>query len=140
MNNNTFKEITAGKLKIKIEADKADKNNSDTKVYEQEIDLSQKGPHKIDVNGIQKGVDYILTETEAPDGYTISKNKYRIQFAQDSEGKLLIKLMAVIGPDGEVLKGIKDPKEIGLKTELNLTHQKVIIYLVQVQVLQIMVH
>ena len=110
LNNNTFKEITAGKLKIKIEADKADKNNNDTKVYEQEIDLSQKGPHKIDVNGIQKGVDYILTETEAPDGYTISKNKYRIQFAQDSDGKLLIKLMAVIGPDGEVLKGIKNPR------------------------------
>lgn len=110
LNNNTFKEITAGKLKIKIEADKADKNNNDTKVYEQEIDLSQNGPHKIDVNGIQKGVDYILTETEAPDGYTISKNKYRIQFAQDSDGKLLIKLMAVIGPDGEVLKGIRNPK------------------------------
>lgn len=110
LDNNAFKEITAGKLKIKIEADKDDANNKDTKVYEQEIDLSQKGPHKIDVNGIQKGVDYILTETEAPDGYTISKNKYRIQFAQDIEGKLLIKLMAVIGPDGEVLKGIKNPK------------------------------
>lgn len=109
LNNNTFKEITAGKLKIRIEADKADTNNKDTKVYEQEIDLSQKGPHRIDVNGIQKGVDYILTETEAPDGYTISKNKYRIQFAQDSDGKLLIKLMAVIGPDGQVLKGTKKP-------------------------------
>ena len=109
LNNNTFKEITAGKLKIKIEADKADKNNNDTKVYEQEIDLSQKGPYRIDVNGIHKGVDYILTETEAPDGYTISKNKYRIQFAQDSDGKLLIKLMAVIGPDGQVLKGIRNP-------------------------------
>ncbi len=114
MENGDFKNITKGKLKVKIYAD-PDKDafgkvNDDEKVYEQTIDLSDAKTYRIDVEGIKTSANYILEEVEAPDGYTVSKNKYRIRF-EELNGKLIPKLMAVIGPDGKVLKGVTNTSQ-----------------------------
>lgn len=105
-----FTDITKGKLRIKIYADPDDDTNKDDKVYEQTIDLSDDKSYRINVDGVELGKNYILEEVGAPDGFTVSKNKYRLQFAEDNDKKLLIKLMAVIGPDNNVLKGTKNTK------------------------------
>ena len=82
MEDNKFKNITKGKLKVKIYADPADKTNTDKTVYEQTIDLSEKAPYRIDLNNnIQFGKDYLLEEVKSPDGYAKTNYKYRLKFA-----------------------------------------------------------
>lgn len=99
-----FTDITKGELKIKIYADPADETNKDTKVYEKTIKLSDEESYKIDVDGIKTGVDYLLEEVQSPDGYAKTKNKYKIRF-ESVENQLIPKLMAVIDPAGNILKG-----------------------------------
>lgn len=101
-----FTDITKGELKIKIYADPADNNNKDTNTYERTIKLSNDKSYKIDVDGIKTGVDYLLEEVESPDGFSKTKNKYRIRF-ESVNNQLIPKLMAVIDPAGNILKGIK---------------------------------
>lgn len=102
-----FTDITKGELKIKIYADPADETNKDTKVYEKTIKLSDEESYKIDVDGIKTGVDYLLEEVQSPDGFAKTKNKYRIRF-ESVNNQLIPKLMAVIDPDGNILKGTKN--------------------------------
>ncbi|KWZ97714.1 LPXTG-motif protein cell wall anchor domain protein [Anaerococcus hydrogenalis] len=105
-----FTDITKGELKIKIYADPASNpKNDDTKVYERTIKLSNDTSYKIDVDGIKTVVDYLLEEVESPDGFSKTKNKYKIRF-ESVNNQLIPKLMAVIDPDGNVLKGTKNAK------------------------------
>lgn len=105
-----FTDITKGELKIKIYADPADTNNKDTNIYEKTIKLSDDKSYKIDVDGIKTGVDYLLEEVESPDGFSKTKNKYKIRF-ESVNNQLIPKLMAVIEPDGNILKGTKNVKQ-----------------------------
>lgn len=102
-----FTGITKGELKIKIYADPADTKNEDKNVYERTIKLSNDKSYKIDVDGIKTGVDYLLEEVESPDGFSKTKNKYKIRF-ESVDNQLIPKLMAVIAPDGNILKGTKN--------------------------------
>lgn len=83
--NGDFKDITKGKLKIRIKADPADKTNDDKNVYEQTIDLSDAKSYRINLNSdIQMGKDYILEEVESPDGYAKTNYRYRLRFSEDT--------------------------------------------------------
>lgn len=85
MENGKFKDITKGKLKVKIYADPADKTNDDKTVYEQTIDLSDAKSYRINLNSdIQIGKDYILEEVESPDGYAKTNYRYRLRFSEDT--------------------------------------------------------
>lgn len=85
MEGKVFKNITKGKLKVKIYADPADKKNTDTNVYEQTIDLSENAPYRIDLNNnIQFGKDYLLEEVKSPDGYAKTNYRYKLRFAYDN--------------------------------------------------------
>lgn len=85
MEKGVFKDITKGKLKVKIYADPADKTNTDTNVYEQTIDLSDAKSYRINLNSnIKLGKDYILEEVESPDGYAKTNYRYRLRFAYDT--------------------------------------------------------
>ena len=85
MENGKFKDITKGKLKVKIYADPADKTNDDKTVYEQTIDLSDAKSYRINLNSdIKLGKDYILEEVESPDGYAKTNYKYRLRFAYNT--------------------------------------------------------
>ena len=116
MEEGKFKDITKGKLRIKISKDPADKTNTDTKVYEQEIDLSDAGSYRIDLsNDIQLGKDYILEEVESPDGYAKTKYGYRLSFSYlQTDQKFVATLKAV-------LKEVK--KEDGSKDWVPLTNK-----------------
>ncbi|MCW6677712.1 SpaA isopeptide-forming pilin-related protein [Anaerococcus sp. NML200574] len=117
MEEGKFKDITKGKLRIKISKDPADKTNTDTKVYEQEIDLSDAGSYRIDLpNDIQLGKDYILEEVESPDGYAKTKYRYRLSFSYlQTDQKFVATLKAV-------LKEVK--KEDGSKDWIPLTNKE----------------
>ncbi|MFR4763155.1 MAG: SpaA isopeptide-forming pilin-related protein, partial [Anaerococcus obesiensis] len=69
MDSGKFKDITDGELRIKIYADPKDTTNTDKKVYEQTIKLSDDKSYKINVDGVQLGIDYLLEEVDSPDGY-----------------------------------------------------------------------
>lgn len=85
MEEGKFKNITKGKLKVKIYADPADKKNTDTNVYEQTIDLSKNAPYRIDLdNNIQFGRDYLLEEVKSPDGYAKTNYRYKLRFAYNN--------------------------------------------------------
>ena len=85
MDKGQFKDITKGKLKVKIYADPADKTNTDKTVYEQTIDLSDAKSYRINLNSdIKLGKDYILEEVESPDGYAKTNYRYRLRFAYDT--------------------------------------------------------
>ena len=84
MDSGKFKDITDGELKIKIYADPDDKTNTDTKVYEQTIKLSDAKSYKINVDGVQLGKDYLLEEVDSPDGYAKTKYKYRLRFSYNT--------------------------------------------------------
>ena len=85
MENGKFKDITKGKLKVKICADPADKENTDKTVYEQTIDLSDAKSYRINLNSdIKLGKDYILEEVESPDGYAKTNYRYRLRFAYNT--------------------------------------------------------
>lgn len=84
MDSGKFKDITDGELRIKIYADPDDKTNTDKKVYEQTIKLSDAKSYKINVDGVQLGKDYLLEEVDSPDGYAKTKYKYRLRFAYDT--------------------------------------------------------
>ena len=108
MEGKEFKNITKGKLKVKIYADPADKDNSDKNVYEQTINLSEKAPYRIDLNNnIQFGKDYLLEEVEAPDGYSKSKYKYKLRFSYDNSWStpFVATLVEVLDEKGVTLKG-----------------------------------
>lgn len=117
MEEGKFKDITKGKLRIKISKDPADKTNTDTKVYEQTIDLSDAGSYRIDLsNDIQLGKDYILEEVESPDGYAKTKYRYRLSFSYlQTDQKFVATLKAV-------LKEVK--KEDGSKEWIPLTNKE----------------
>ena len=112
-----FTDITKGKLKIKIYADPDDKENTDDKVYEQTIDLSDEKSYRVNVDGIQTGVNYLLEEVEAPDGYVKTNYRYRLKFAYNNSWNppFVATLMAV-------LKEVK--KEDGTKTWVPLQNDK----------------
>ncbi|WP_308655253.1 SpaA isopeptide-forming pilin-related protein [uncultured Anaerococcus sp.] len=83
--NGDFKDITKGKLKVRIKADPADKTNTDKNVYEQTIDLSDAKSYRINLNSdIKLGKDYILEEVESPDGYAKTNYRYRLRFAYNT--------------------------------------------------------
>lgn len=84
MDSGKFKDITDGELRIKIYADPEDTTNTDKKVYEQTIKLSDAKSYKINVDGVQLGKDYLLEEVDSPDGYAKTKYKYRLRFAYDA--------------------------------------------------------
>ena len=84
MDSGKFKDITDGELRIKIYADPKDTTNTDKKVYEQTIKLSDAKSYKINVDGVQLGKDYLLEEVDSPDGYAKTKYKYRLRFAYDT--------------------------------------------------------
>ena len=107
MENNQFKDIKKGKLRVKIYADPKDTKNTDKNVYEQTIDLSDAGSYRIDLtNDIQLGRDYILEEVESPDGFAKTKYKYKLRFAYNSswETPFVATLVAVLDEKGEPLK------------------------------------
>ncbi|PMC81081.1 SpaA isopeptide-forming pilin-related protein [Anaerococcus hydrogenalis] len=118
MEEGKFKNITKGKLKVKIYADPADKKNTDTNVYEQTIDLSKNAPYSIDLNNnIQFGRDYLLEEVKSPDGYAKTKYRYKLRFAYDNswDTPFVATLVAV-------LKEVK--KEDGTKEWVPLTNKE----------------
>lgn len=118
MEEGKFKNITKGKLKVKIYADPADKKNTDTNVYEQTIDLSKNAPYRIDLNNnIQFGRDYLLEEVKSPDGYAKTKYRYKLRFAYDNswDTPFVATLVAV-------LKEVK--KEDGTKEWVPLTNKE----------------
>ena len=84
MDSGKFKDITDGELRIKIYADPKDTTNTDKKVYEQTIKLSDAKSYKINVDGVQLGKDYLLEEVDSPDGYAKTKYKYKLRFAYDA--------------------------------------------------------
>ena len=85
MENGDFKDITKGKLKVRIKADPDDKTNTDKNVYEQTIDLSDAKSYRINLNSdIKLGKDYILEEVESPDGYAKTNYRYRLRFAYNT--------------------------------------------------------
>ena len=84
MDSGKFKDITDGELRIKIYADPKDTTNTDKKVYEQTIKLSDAKSYKINVDGVQLGKDYLLEEVDSPDGYAKTKYKYRLRFAYNT--------------------------------------------------------
>ena len=85
MEGKEFKNITKGKLKVKIYRDPKDTKNTDKNVYEQTIDLSENAPYRIDLNNnIQFGRDYLLEEVKSPDGYAKTNYRYKLRFAYDS--------------------------------------------------------
>ena len=98
MDSGKFKDITDGELRIKIYADPDDKTNTDTKVYEQTIKLSDAKSYKINVDGVQLGKDYLLEEVDSPDGYAKTKYKYRLRFAYNTawDTPFVATLMAVL--------------------------------------------
>lgn len=116
MDSGKFKDITDGELRIKIYADPDDKTNTDTKVYEQTIKLSDAKSYKINVDGVQLGKDYLLEEVDSPDGYAKTKYKYRLRFAYNTawDTPFVATLMAV-------LKEVK--KEDGTTTWVPLTNE-----------------
>lgn len=108
MEGKEFKNITKGKLKVKIYADPKDTKNTDKNVYKQEIDLSEEAPYRIDLNNnIQFGRDYLLEEVEAPDGYSKSKYKYKLRFSYDNSWStpFVATLVEVLDEKGVTLKG-----------------------------------
>lgn len=106
MDSGKFKDITDGELRIKIYADPADKTNTDKKVYEQTIKLSDAKSYKINVDGVQLGKDYLLEEVDSPDGYAKTKYKYRLRFAYDAswDTPFVATLVAVLDENGEPLQ------------------------------------
>lgn len=118
MEEGKFKNITKGKLKVKIYADPADEKNTDTNVYEQTIDLSKNAPYRIDLNNnIQFGRDYLLEEVKSPDGYAKTNYRYKLRFAYNNswDTPFVATLVAV-------LKEVK--KEDGTKEWVPLTNKE----------------
>ena len=114
-----FKDITKGKLKVKIYADpKPDSQgnkNPDTNVYEQTIDLSDAKSYRINLNSnIQLGKNYILEEVEAPDGYVKTKNKYRLVFTytEGAQTPFVATLKAVLDENGNPITKKEGEKEL----------------------------
>ena len=117
MEGKDFKNITKGKLKVKIYADPKDTKNTDKNVYKQEIDLSEEAPYRIDLNNnIQFGRDYLLEEVEAPDGYSKSKYKYKLRFAYDNSWStpFVATLVEVLDEKGVTLKGTATTGQKGI--------------------------
>lgn len=106
MDSGKFKDITDGELRIKIYADPKDTINTDKKVYEQTIKLSDAKSYKINVDGVQLGKDYLLEEVDSPDGYAKTKYKYRLRFAYNTawDTPFVATLVAVLDENGEPLK------------------------------------
>ncbi|MFR7353005.1 SpaA isopeptide-forming pilin-related protein [Anaerococcus obesiensis] len=106
MDSGKFKDITDGELRIKIYADPKDTTNTDKKVYEQTIKLSDAKSYKINVDGVQLGKDYLLEEVDSPDGYAKTKYKYRLRFAYNTawDTPFVATLVAVLDENGEPLK------------------------------------
>lgn len=104
-----FTNITKGKLKVKIYADPADKTNTDKTVYEQEIDLSEQAPYRIDLNNnILFGRDYLLEEVKSPDGYAKTKYKYRLKFAYLQTTQQFVATLTAVLKEVEKEDGTKD--------------------------------
>ncbi len=117
MEGKDFKNITKGKLKVKIYANPKDTKNTDKNVYKQEIDLSEEAPYRIDLNNnIQFGRDYLLEEVEAPDGYSKSKYKYKLRFAYDNSWStpFVATLVEVLDEKGVTLKGTATTGQKGI--------------------------
>lgn len=109
----TFKPIEKGILELKLYPEKEfeGKNN---KTYTKIIDLEKdketgyKNAYKFDVEDIvtvdkldiENGYTYILEETSAPDGFTKTTNKYRLQFV-DGQNGIVPKLIEVLEFNGE---------------------------------------
>ena len=106
MDSGKFKDITDGELRIKIYADPKDTTNTDKKVYEQTIKLSDAKSYKINVDGVQLGKDYLLEEVDSPDGYAKTKYKYRLRFAYNTawDTPFVATLVAVLDENGEPLQ------------------------------------
>ena len=100
-----FSKIEKGELHLKLtnENDKSD-------VFRATIDLAKpdQSGYKFDINGMKPGETgkiYLLEEEKAPEGYKLSKNKYKIKFITDTNmpGGVNTILMAVLDKDGNEL-------------------------------------
>ena len=105
---NGLETIKRGKLKVKLEPDESleipfDKTKANYTI-EKEFNLLQDYDQmKLQLENPITG-DYILTEVQAPIGYTKTKNKYKIHMDIEKE---TVTLVAVLDADGNVLKNDK---------------------------------
>ena len=105
---NGLETIKRGKLKVKLEPDESleipfDKTKENYTI-EKEFNLLQDYDQmKLQLENPITG-DYILTEVQAPIGYTKTKNKYKIHMDVDKE---TVTLVAVLDADGKPLKNDK---------------------------------
>lgn len=102
---NGLETIKRGKLKVKLEPDESleipfDKTKANYTI-EKEFNLLQDYDQmKLQLENPITG-DYILTEVQAPIGYTKTKNKYKIHMDVEKE---TVTLVAVLDADGNILK------------------------------------
>ena len=105
---NGLETIKRGKLKVKLEPDESleipfDKTKANYTI-EKEFNLLQDYDQmKLQLENPITG-DYILTEVQAPIGYTKTKNKYKIHMDVEKE---TVTLVAVLDADGKPLKNDK---------------------------------
>lgn len=97
--------IKRGKLKVKLEPDESLKipgyQTKENYTIEKEFNLLQDYDQmKLQLENPITG-DYILTEVQAPIGYTKTKNKYKIHMDVEKE---TVTLVAVLDADGNILK------------------------------------
>lgn len=108
-NGTTFTPIEKGLLELKLYPEKeADRDGDKTTIIksfdlEADKDKTYKDAYRFEVPGIKTGVDYILEETSAPDGYTKTTNRYRLEFVR-TNNDFVPKLKAVLDKDGNPLK------------------------------------
>ncbi len=106
---NKFMTIDKGKLELKLYPESEFDRKRNPKVFTKTIDLDKdKDPtnpkaYRFDVPGVSLYTDYILEETIAPDGFTKTTNKYRLQFVEVNN-QFIPKLLAVLDKDGKEIK------------------------------------
>lgn len=137
---NGLETIKRGKLKVKLEPDESleipfDKTKANYTI-EKEFNLLQDYDQmKLQLENPITG-DYILTEVQAPIGYTKTKNKYKIHMDVEKE---TVKLVAVLDAEGNILKnsegknitedGIVIPEggiDISTNVNFNIVNEKAI--------------
>ena len=105
---NGLETIKRGKLKVKLEPDESleipfDKTKANYTIEKEFNLLYDYDQMKLQLENPITG-DYILTEVQAPIGYTKTKNKYKIHMDVEKE---TVTLVAVLDADGNILKNDK---------------------------------
>lgn len=111
-NGKIFKPIEKGKLELKLYPESEFDRKLNPKVFTKTIDLDKDNDttsekaYRFDVPGVSTNTDYILEEIVAPDGFTKTTNKYRLQFVEVNN-QFIPKLLAVLYEENGKLKEIK---------------------------------